>query len=79
MKFIELAMVLCISLHGSIDVDANNKQNQTKEVGLLIGSLGHAALLFLNNQLVGESYMAVQLRKLQLAISCLICEVDIIS
>ncbi|KAH6829037.1 beta-galactosidase 8 [Perilla frutescens var. hirtella] len=39
----------------SIDVD-DIKQNQTKEVGLLIGSLGHAALLFVNNQLVAFDY-----------------------
>lgn len=56
MKFIELAIILCITLHGSIDVDADIKQNQTKEVGLLIGSLGHAALLFVNNRVVGEPY-----------------------
>ncbi|KAG8385614.1 hypothetical protein BUALT_Bualt03G0063400 [Buddleja alternifolia] len=40
----------------SINMDEKIEQNQTKEVGLLIGSLGHAALLFVNKQLVGFSY-----------------------
>lgn len=36
-------------------MDANTMQNQTKEVGVLIGSLGHAALLFVNKRPVGKS------------------------
>ncbi|KAG6393980.1 hypothetical protein SASPL_144556 [Salvia splendens] len=40
----------------SIDIDADNKTNQMKEVGLLIGSLGHAALLFVNKQLAAFDY-----------------------
>ena len=53
--YTELAYLLCIALHGhSIDVNADNKKNRTKEVGLLIGSLGHAALLFVNKQPAGK-------------------------
>ncbi|KAK6124416.1 hypothetical protein DH2020_041836 [Rehmannia glutinosa] len=40
----------------SINMDTKIKQNQTKEVGLLIGSLGHAALLFVNKKLAGFGY-----------------------
>ncbi|XP_047957097.1 beta-galactosidase 8-like isoform X1 [Salvia hispanica] len=40
----------------SIDVNADNKKNRTKEVGLLIGSLGHAALLFVNKQPAAFDY-----------------------
>ncbi|KAL0353143.1 UNVERIFIED_CONTAM: Beta-galactosidase 6 [Sesamum angustifolium] len=40
----------------SINMTAKTEQNQTKEVGLLIRSLGHAALLFVNKRLVGIGY-----------------------
>ncbi|KAL9155936.1 hypothetical protein ABFS82_09G039100 [Erythranthe guttata] len=31
-------------------------KNETKEVGLFVGSLGHAALIFVNKRLVGFGY-----------------------
>ncbi|KZV51981.1 beta-galactosidase 6-like [Dorcoceras hygrometricum] len=37
-------------------MDANIMQNQTKEIDVLIGSLGHAALLFVNKRPVGFGY-----------------------
>ncbi|XP_051128365.1 beta-galactosidase 6-like isoform X2 [Andrographis paniculata] len=40
----------------SINVDEKTVENQTKEVGLLIMSLGHAAFLFVNKKPVGFSY-----------------------
>ncbi|KAL2475471.1 Beta-galactosidase 8 [Abeliophyllum distichum] len=40
----------------SINVDEKIKQHETKELGLLIGSLGHAALVFVNKRLVGFGY-----------------------
>ncbi|KAL3820568.1 hypothetical protein ACJIZ3_006481 [Penstemon smallii] len=40
----------------SINVNEKIKKNQTKEAGLLIGSLGHASLLFVNERLVGFGY-----------------------
>ncbi|XP_075486733.1 beta-galactosidase 6-like [Primulina tabacum] len=40
----------------SLIMDANTMQNKTKEVGVLIGSLGHAALLFVNKRPVAFSF-----------------------
>ncbi|KAI5656979.1 hypothetical protein M9H77_25772 [Catharanthus roseus] len=39
-----------------INVEVDLKNGQGKEVGLLISSLGHAALLFVNKRLVGFGY-----------------------
>lgn len=36
-------------------MEVDLKNGQGKEVGLLISSLGHAALLFVNKRLVGNS------------------------
>ncbi|KAL9146475.1 hypothetical protein ABFS82_13G112700 [Erythranthe guttata] len=40
----------------SINMDEKIGQNETKEVGLFVGSLGHAALIFVNKRLVGFGY-----------------------
>lgn len=78
---VEFAIIFCIGLYGSINIDANIEQNQTKEVGLLIGSLGHAALLFVNKRLVGKPCMCstISTYRWSLAISNFIHEVVLIS
>ncbi|KAL8460332.1 hypothetical protein ACS0TY_032031 [Phlomoides rotata] len=40
----------------SINIDTKMEKYQTKKAGLLIGSLGHAALLFVNKKVAGLGY-----------------------
>ena len=50
----QLNILTATILHfGSINVDENAKQGQEKEALLLVQSLGHAALVFVNKKLVG--------------------------